>query len=332
MKSIIPIDETWTVNSFRNSTENADEILSYNNLPNMSHPFDSLQTQQRKTYNFLGMLDEEKRKLLEDRTAQVQAVRLNLNDYNKAYAIAMMEPEDWLVYRDTGSVNGYLQVPEILVDERESVDEAIRARIMNSENDGNIDVIRELLAPQGDSDVAPSGSVTGIEETDWFWKPTGDVMFSVEGQSPMEIPCWPDNVKDTTSATWSQEMTTYQHYEPKNTYKSSGPRVVSCSFKIHRAMWDGNQDSGNTEALVAYMESACYPDYDTQASEPPRVLLLIGNSVRIKGILTSFDKTYQGPIGPDNCYDEVVISISITEESDNVLSTSAVRSGLAGWR
>jgi hypothetical protein len=97
-------------------------------------------------------------------------------------------------------------------------------------------------------------------------------------------------------------------------------------------MWTGNQDDGNAEAMVAYIESANYPDYEMQSADPPRVLLLIGGSIRIKGILTSFSKKYQGPIGPDNKYDELVISITITEESDHVLGTSAVRGGLAGWR
>lgn len=320
MKSIIPIDETWTIASFRRTTENADMILSYNGLPNNDNPFASLQTQQHQAY--AGVYEYQESEHLRD-------VYLNLNDYDKAYAIAMMEPDDWVTYTLTGSVNGYLQVPENLVTERTSVDEAIRMQIKMI---ADIGTVRNLLAPKGDIDITPDNTSTSRDDSNWFWKPTGEVMFSVEGEAPIEIPCWPDSVKDSTSATWSQEMTTYQHFEPKNTYKGSGPRTVTCSFKIHRAMWDGNQDSGNTEKLIAYMESACYPDYDTQAAEPPRSLLLIGNSIRIKGIMTSFDKTYQGPIGPDNCYDEVVISLSITEESDNVLSTSAVRSGLAGWR
>lgn len=388
MKSIIPIDETWTVSSFRKTSEHADEILENNGLPNPENPFDSLQTQQAQmtdaTYMnwatvIVGTLgvDRNTRDLILDRLdngsndldrvvteivtdpnigldsdmqaavnqiwtdtkanlekEQIRTVWLNLNDEDKARSLAMLDPKEWVVQSFSGSINGYLQVPETLVDERTSVDEATRRRINEGINDGTITLqeIRELLVPNSDLDIAPTNEGESAAENNWFWKPTGDVMFSVEGEDPIEIPCWPESVRDSTSASWSQEMTTYQHYEPKNTYKSSGPRTVSCSFKIHRAMWDGNQDSGDTEKLIAYMESACYPDYETQASEPPRSLLIVGNSIRIKGIMTSFEKTYQGPIGPDNCYDEVILSLSITEESDNVLSTSAVRGGLAGWR
>ena len=127
-------------------------------------------------------------------------------------------------------------------------------------------------------------------------------------------------------------MTTVQHYEDQNTFKQSGPRTMDLLFKLHRAMWNGNQDSGDCETLVAYIESACYPNYDTQAAEPPRVLFTAGKSIRIYGIVTSFNAKYCGPIGPDVKYDRVEISLSIKEESQNVLSTQAVRSGLAGWR
>lgn len=325
MKSVLTIDETWTIDTFRGLIDGANEILQHNELPYANDPFATIQTQQQQMISekvswFNNTYSEE---------AQVRAVQQNLDDYDKAYAIAMLSEDDWAGYSVLSAIMGCLTVPETMVTERNSVDSNIRAAI-NQET--RIDAVRKLLTPDQTLDPVPASQPTGVVPTDWFWKPTGEVMFGIEGQDPMEIPCWPDSVKDSTSATWSQEMTTYQHYEPKNTYKGSGPRTVSCTFKLHRAMWDGNQDSGNAEALVAYMESACYPDYDTQAAEPPRSLLVIGNSIRIKGIMTSFDTTYQGPIGPDTKYDEILISISITEESDSVLSTEAVRSGLAGWR
>lgn len=342
MKSIIPIDETWTVDTFRRQVEGADAVLLNNGLPYAQNPFAHLYVQQDEYMESTMDIAPDLRPDTTDDPAkkearanallrsQIQAVQLNLNDYDKAYALAQMDLTEVYQYLVTQSIPGSLIVPELMVTERTSVDDATREQIMAT---GDIEMIRDLLAPKYQPDVVGiDAEGTAVTSTEWFWKPTGDVMFSVEGQEPIEIPCWPESVKDSTSATWSQEMTTYQHYEPKQTYKGSGPRTVSCTFKIHRAMWDGNQDSGNSERLVAYMESACYPDYNTQAAEPPRSLLVVGHSVRIRGILTSFDKNYGGPIGPDGCYDEVTINISITEESENVLSTEAVRGGLAGWR
>ena len=318
MKSVIPIDPTWTLTSFRNSYNQAEDILSNNALPNPSAPFAKLTTQQQQYLPGVYSV-----------ATHIHEIKQNLNDSDKAAAIAGMSPQDWMTYATTKSINGYLMVPEHLVTERVSVPDNIRTQIMNT---SDLVTIQQLLQPGANIDVLPGGPGVGGDTGNWFWKPTGDVMFGIEGQAPIEIPCFPESVKDSTSATWSQEMTTYQHYEPKQTYRGSGPRTVSCTFKIHRAMWTGNQDSGDSEALVAYLESACYPDYDTQSAEPPRSMLTIGSSVRVRGILTSVDKSYQGPIGPDNGYDEVIISISIVEVSDNVLSTAAVRGGLAGWR
>lgn len=341
MKSIIPIDETWTVDLFERQHEHGREILRNNNLPYGRTLFAPLYIQQEAYQDdaITWVIDATQPGHTEypyNEVNHVNAIVQHLNDWAVAYAIAMLDEGGWTRYAITQTVKGALLVPELLVTERESVEDALRREIITLANaavPGVLTRIRNLLAPRGEVDIVPGVTNDGLAvSTDWFWKPTGDVMFGIEGQSPMEIPCWPDSVKDSTSATWSQEMTTYQHYEPKNTYKGSGPRTVSCTFKLHRAMWNGNQDSGNAERLVAYMESACYPDYDTQAAEPPRALLTIGKSIRIRGIMTSFDKTYQGPIGPDNAYDEILINISITEVSDNVLSTSAVRGGLAGWR
>lgn len=325
MKSVIPIDETWTPALLRRQLTYANEILSNNHLPFLQNPFAPIYIQQEQYLQQTASWTD----LIYREIDQVNAVCQNLNDVDKAYAIAMLGITAWKRYQLTQQITGYLQVPDLLVTERTAVNLALQTFIRGC---GDLLLIREKLAIQAEVDVMPSSEGLSAADTDWFWKPTGDVMFGVEGQTPIEIPAWPESVKDSTSATWSQEMTTYQFYEPKQTYKGSGPRTVSCTFKLHRAMWDGNQDSGNAEALVAYMESACYPDYDTQAAEPPRSLLTIGKSIRIRGIMTSFDKTYQGPIGPDNKYDEIIISISIVEESDNVLSTSAVRGGLAGWR
>lgn len=328
MKSIIPVDDNLTIDMFRRQNPNADEILRLNNLPNKTCPRSTIRNQlYNNDYQAMAGVTKEPEY---SEQSQVTAVKSQLTDRDKANAIAEFTPGQFLRYMLFGTLPGYLIVPVQLVSEivpvsghtQHSVLKDIRLQ----------DVRRDLRADTPTLDFPEVDSQFGEVQDNWYWKPTGDVTIQVEGEQPLEIPCFPESVSDNTSATWSQEMTTYQHYEPQNTYHKSGPRVVSCTFKIHRAMWDGNQDSGKSEELVAYMQSACYPDYETQASDPPRVTLIIGKSIRITGILTTMDTTYSGPIGPDNKYDCVDINISITEESDNVLSTQAVRSGLAGWR
>lgn len=331
MKSILPIDETWTITSFRRTNQNADEILRLNGLPNPDCPNDSVEAQmQAATRAKMNSLLEAGYTPVYNENIQVSAIKANMQDDIRAYTIADYDKEQFLAYEVLGIMPGNLIIPAQLVDEVTPVPSHIQSRVLREQR---LSVIQDTLRtgkPQ--PDIPFSDINTGGSSDNWYWKPTGDVTFQIAGQAPMEIPCFPENVSDSNSATWSEEMTTYQHYEPKNTFNKSGPRTVSCTFKIHRAMWDGNQDSGKSEELVAYIQSALYPDYDTQAAEPPRCTLIVGKSIRIVGILQSCNVNYSGPIGPDNKYDCVNIDISIKEESDNVLSTSAVRSGLAGWR
>lgn len=328
MKSILPVEDTWTISSFRRQTPHANEILKLNNLPNPTCPYSTIANQlYNNDYQAMSRLGVDP-----DYSEQmhVKGVQAQLTDKEKAVVVAEFTPAEYKRYSTLGSIPGCLIVPEEYVDEITPVSGRTQQAVLR---DLLLREVREdLRADTPPLDFPRIDSDFGETQDNWYWKPTGDVTIQVEGESPVEIPCFPESVSDNISATWSQEMTTYQHYEPQNTYNKSGPRVVSCTFKIHRAMWDGNQDSGKSEELVSYMQSALYPDYDTQASEPPRVTLIIGKSIRVVGILTSMETSYSGPIGPDNKYDCVDISISITEESDNVLSTDAVRSGLAGWR
>lgn len=328
MKSILPVDDTLTISMFRRQTDHADDILRLNNLPNPTCPYSTIANQlYNNDYQAMNQLSIEPEY---SEAAHVKGVQAQLTDSLKANVVAEFTPAEFLRYTTLGSIPGCLLVPVEYITEVIPVTGHVQQAVLN---DLLLrEVRRDLRTDKPILDFPKIDSEFGETQDNWYWKPTGDVTIQIEGQQPLEIPCFPESVSDNTSATWSQEMTTYQHYEPQNTYNKSGPRIVSCTFKIHRAMWDGNQDSGKSEELVAYMQSACYPNYETQASEPPRVTLIVGKSVRIVGILTSMETTYSGPIGPDNKYDCVDIGISITEESDNVLSTEAVRSGLAGWR
>lgn len=328
MKSLLPIDDTVTIATFRRTTAHADDILRMNKLPNTKTPYSSVLNQlnenDKEAMSKLGFDPQY------SESEHVRGVQAQLTDKMKAFAVAELTPDEFLRYNTLGSVPGCLIVPPEYVDEVVPVSGHTQQAVLR---DLLLREVREdLRADTPPIEFPRIETDFGETQDNWYWKPTGDVTIQIEGEQPLEIPCFPESVSDNASATWSQEMTTYQHYEPQNTYNKSGPRIVSCTFKIHRAMWDGNQDSGKSEELVAYMQSALYPNYDTQASEPPRVTLIIGKSIRIVGILTSMETTYSGPIGPDNKYDCVDINISITEESDNVLSTQAVRSGLAGWR
>lgn len=334
MKSLLPIDETWTVRTMGRVIGNTASILKNNNLPDTGEnakPFATLQEQQTNviknaTKNIIAAPGDIT-KLAAD---QLTAIKSSLADDIKAIAIAGMTAPQYAAFKVTGYAAGYLNVPQNEVTEIMPVDKNIQTMILKTHT---VEQAQDVFRSQLRKVEIPAKFAPNNQSLDnWYWKPRGEVMIQIEGAEPMEIPAWPDKITDNVAVSWSQEMTTYQHYEDQNTFKQSGPRTMDLTFKLHRAMWNGNQDSGDCEVLVAYIESACYPDYDTQAAEPPRVLFTAGKSIRIYGIITGMRTEYGGPIGPDTKYDEVIINISIKEESQNVLSTQAVRSGLAGWR
>ena len=339
MKSLLPIDETWTAKAMLRVVPKAAEIMQHNKLPDTSpgaKPFATLLAQQKHVIQTIAGGVKLTQNLAEQ---QVNDIKANLSDDIKAVAIAAMTPNDYSDYKTTGFLSGFLNVPGMLIDTATPIMKDVQTQILNLKTDTSQEVeaslrqAQEILRNQIPVVEIPARTSIGRQSEDnWYWKPRGEVMIQIEGAEPMEIPAWPDKITDNVAVSWSQEMTTYQHYEDQNTFKQSGPRTMDLTFKLHRAMWNGNQDSGDCEALVAYIESACYPDYDTQAAEPPRVLFTAGKSIRIYGIITGMRTEYGGPIGPDTKYDEVIINISIKEESQNVLSTQAVRSGLAGWR
>lgn len=349
MKSLLPIDETWTVNTFCRALTAATPILTYNKLPDTSktnaNPFSTLLEQQKNVIQTVAGGVKYAHDTIETTAdlavKQLTDIKSNLSDDIKAVAIASMDQNQYSDYKVTGFLSGFLNIPSMIIDTVTPIVKGVQTQILNLTTEstdpeeliGSLSTAQDILRNQIPVVEIPATTTSNKNYTDnWYWKPRGEVMIQIEGAEPMEIPAWPEDISDHIAVSWSQEMTTFQHYEDQNTFKQSGPRTMTLLFKLHRAMWNGNQDSGDCEALIAYIESACYPDYDTQAAEPPRVLFTAGKSIRIYGIITNMNVKYYGPIGPDVKYDCVDISIDIKEESQNVLSTQAVRSGLAGWR
>lgn len=333
MKSLLPIDETWTINTFSRVIGSASAILQHNNLPDTSknaNPFGTILEQQKNVIRNIVNDVGEVAGTIVGSGQQLNDIKASLADDIKTTAIASMSEKDYKAFKITGYLAGFLSIPNKLIDTITPIDKGVQTQILNT---NSLHEAQDIIRRQIPVVEIPATTASNKNYTDnWYWKPRGEVMIQIEGAEPMEIPAWPEDISDHIAVSWSQEMTTFQHYEDQNTFKQSGPRTMTLLFKLHRAMWNGNQDSGDCETLIAYIESACYPDYDTQAAEPPRVLFTAGKSIRIYGIITNMNVKYYGPIGPDVKYDCVDISIDIKEESQNVLSTQAVRSGLAGWR
>lgn len=356
--TIVPVDETWTITHFRNIMPypESEEILRANGLPRADNPFGTIGEQLRQC----PVAEDLNLQMTEHEwyAHWMDTIANNMGDLEYAQEIASMDLNEYKDFINKGTHPGFLTVPSETCDRSEVVDRSINRHdiivVKSAEHtpggapypdSDKLDRIRYILQTLDPSRTVAPGNLQpedtdvgqpGVGSGAWFWENQGMVTITIhylDETRTLPIPAWPDHVRDAVTATWSQEMTTFQRYEPWQTYKGSGPRTVSCTFKIHRAMWDGNQDSGKCEELLSELEAANYPDYTTQSAEPPRVTLCVGKSIQVHGILTGFDKDYNGPIGPDGKYDCVDLNITITEESNVVLSAKTVSgSQLSGWR
>lgn len=115
---------------------------------------------------------------------------------------------------------------------------------------------------------------------------------------------------------------------------------------MHVDMVDNVRDpnSNYIYRLVAAIESACYPNYGGSIAATP-VTLQVANNIKIRGIISSVNTTYDGPlldmtdtdirsIENDMIYPKyamVDVSFSVTEVTGNSWSRADICS-LGGWR
>ena len=144
------------------------------------------------------------------------------------------------------------------------------------------------------------------------------------------LPTYPDNVRDSLG---SQFATTniLARTAPIYSYSYSGPRTVTFQFPLHRDLMsevnkansrflDSEELSDDyVDTLVRYLQAMALPTYGAKdkASKivnPPQVAVRLGNSVFIKGVITSpIDVARSGPISRDRKYQEVNISFTVSE-------------------
>ena len=174
MKSIIPIDETWTITSFRRTNQNAEEILRLNNLPNPACPNASIEYQaQAASKAQMDALAKDGYVPVYKESNQVNATKANMQDDIRAFAISQFNREQFLQYETLGNMPGNLIVPTQLVDEVIPIPPHIQARIFQESTLPQIQTA--LRASIKQPDIPFSDINSSVSADDWYWKPTGDV-------------------------------------------------------------------------------------------------------------------------------------------------------------
>ena len=160
----------------------------------------------------------------------------------------------------------------------------------------------------------------------YFKLPFGEVTLhsSISGES-VDFPCYPEGVTDAVRASFSQMPDMLYQYEPWVVYYSSGPRINTYVFDIHRDMWDDHNNQ-KANSLIRFCEANCYPQYNGSAVHASICTLYVKGRPLIRGVVTEVSTEWDGPIGHDGFYLHVKLSITIQEVSRVPLNYDTVRS------
>lgn len=175
---------------------------------------------------------------------------------------------------------------------------------------------------------AQSSSVSGSSAAlfSLFKIPWGDVTFySSLSDSSVDIPAYPEAIKDPRQASYSSMPDTMYQYEPWYTYSSSGPRELSVSFHLHRQMWTGDERDGLANKMIKFIQASTFPRYSGSNVNTDTCTLYIKGNPYITGIVTSAEVEWMGPIGLDGFYLEFNLSVTFVEVSARALNYDVVK-------
>lgn len=253
---------------------------------------------------------------------------------------ALMGDDGWKVLNSCNTLPGYLRIPD-------SVSVPNSAYTLGNGQPVSNDIYSKAISglkATGQVDPAIFNEYNSNAFASAFGQSTGGVfssfnlpwgkisIYSSIADTSLDFPVYPEEINDETIANYEQMPDTIFQYEPWQTYKSSGPRVQSLTFKMHRDMWSGDHRDGKCQELVRFCQAQCYPRYRGAAVIVPTVTIYIEGQTYIQGVMTSVKPHWEGPIGLDGWYLVCHLELSITEVSQVPLNYDTVMNGgLIGW-
>lgn len=206
--------------------------------------------------------------------------------------------------QDVTGLAGIIKVPMI-----QNGNESVENDGMDATQD-----TRVMHMPRLTSVGIPSGFMIGYASQYKCW-------ISINGTT-YYFPCYPESYSDSRTAHFTQQ-TPMGRSEPFQIYQNSGPRVVQVSFQMHVEMTCVTP----IRDLVAAVQSAEYPlGNDRSSTIVPKVILKLGDSCYIEGIIAdSVNADWTGPLIDDR-YTMVTLSFSVTECTGMPRTSDMVRS------
>ena len=282
-----------------------------------------------------------------DATAKEKTAILNTftGDSDIFEAAALLGEAAWRVLNKLGTLPGYLRIPETIdplpssadiLGNGQPVSTVIYAKVMKSLKSS--DYINSEIFNEYSSATSVSLSRTTertsspLETFNGFMLPWGKIqLYSSLADDVIDFPVYPEELRESRQAVYTQMPDLIYQYEPWYTYQSSGPRTQEYTFHFHRDMWSGNHLDGKANELIRFCEANCYARYSGSAVYASTVKMYINGVTHISGIMTQCDVHWSGPIGRDGWYLDCELTLSITEIADQPLSYDSVRTmGLIG--
>lgn len=184
----------------------------------------------------------------------------------------------------------------------------------------------ETTYTRGSYGVDDNGRIDVSEVFQWFKIPWGEVcLYSSLSNEMVYFPVYPEEFDDGVRANYDEMGEMLYQYEPWKVYKSSGPREISFTFKMHRDMWTGDHRDGNANTLIRACEANCYPEYNGSLVNVSLVTMYIHGRKFITGVMTDCKTHWAKPIGLDGFYLCVDLSFTIVEVSPEKLNYSVVK-------
>lgn len=260
-------------------------------------------------------------------------------------AAALLGESAWKVLNKLGTLPGYLKIPETIdplprsasiLGNGQPVSTVIYTKVMKSLQ-GTGDISSEIFNEYSSAMSVSLSRTTErtsspLETFNGFMLPWGKIrLYSSLVNDTVDFPVYPEELRESRQAVYTQMPDLIYQYEPWYTYQSSGPRTQEYTFHFHRDMWTGNHLDGKANDLIRFCEANCYARYSGSAVYAPTVRMYINGATHIAGIMTQCDVHWSGPIGRDGWYLDCELTLSITEIADQPLSYDTVMTmGLIG--
>lgn len=332
----ISVDETLTSLANKVGKRNVPEVLVANQL-----------TRSRNIGSQFAEMCSNIYQTAKDATAKEKTAILNTftSDSDIFEAAALLGESAWKVLNKLGTLPGYLRIPETIdplpssadiLGNAQAVSSVIYTKVMNCLKNSNI-ISSEIFNEYSSSMSVSLSRTTArtsspLETFNGFKLPWGKIqLYSSLADEVIDFPVYPEELRESRQAVYTQMPDLIYQYEPWYTYQSSGPRTQEYTFHFHRDMWSGNHLDGKANDLIRFCQANCYARYSGSAVYAPTVRMYINGVTHVAGVMTQCDVHWSGPIGRDGWYLDCELTLSITEIADQPLSYDTVRTmGLIG--